>query len=164
MADRTNTFYALDDAIQGYGAQLLVGDGASPEQFEAIAGVISITPGSTTTEDIDRSHLRSPNKHREHGAGWRDTTPFSCTGRWLPKEESQSTAGGGSGSFTTGGIAAIAAAGTTHNFVIRLNDGSPATELAVRGYISEFTPGNIEGSTLIDLTFSIQPTEAYTLP
>ena len=45
MANRTDTYYAATGAIHGYGAQLMVGDGASPETFEAIAGVVSITPG-----------------------------------------------------------------------------------------------------------------------
>lgn len=95
MPDRSNTNYAAEDAIHGYGAQLMVGDGGTPEVFEAIAGVVSITPGEMSTADIDRTHLRSPDAHREHMPGIRDSGPFELEMIWLPKEQSQSNAGGG---------------------------------------------------------------------
>src|SRR3954467_15753514 len=101
MSDRTNTFYALSSALQGYGGQLLVGDGASPESFEAIAGISSIKPGEMSTEDGKRTHLRSPDAHHEHMAGLRDSGPFELMGRWLPTEQSQSNAGGGTGAFAS---------------------------------------------------------------
>jgi len=161
MADRTDTFYAAEDAIHGYGGQLMVGDGASPEVFEAIAGVVEITPGEMSTADIDRTHLRSPDAHREHMAGIRDSGPFSVRGIWLVDEQSQSNAGGGSGAFASGGLVALWRARTTHNFKIVLNDGSPATEWPFRGYISQFQPQAITLDDKIDFIASFQPTEAY---
>lgn len=161
MPDRTDTFYAVDGAIQGYGAQMQVGDGTSPENFESIAGVTQITPGAMETEDIDRTHLRSPDRHREHAPGLRDSGAFSCGGRWLPTEQSQSNAGGGSGAFASGGLIKLWRDAALHNFRILLNDGSPATAWPFRGYVSQFQPGVIEGPSLIDFNFSIQPTEAY---
>jgi hypothetical protein len=161
MADRTDSFYAASDAIHGYGAQLMVGDGASPETFEAIAGVLSITPGEMTTADIDRTHLRSPDAHREHMPGIRDSGAFTVSGIWLPGEESQNNTGGGSGSFTSGGLIAMWRARTTHNFKIVLNDGSPATEWPFSGYVSQFQPGEIGVDDKINFTASFMPTEAY---
>lgn len=158
MSDRTNTYYAVEGAIHGYGAQLLVGNGASPETFEAIAGITSITPGAMTTEDIKRTHLRSPDAHHEHMAGLRDSGAFSVNGVWLPTEQSQSNAGGGSGSFTSGGLIALWRARTTHNFKIVLAD---TTEWPFRGYVSQFQPGEIGTGDKINFTASFQPTEAY---
>lgn len=161
MSDRTGTFYALDSALQGYGGQLLVGDGASPEGFEAIAGISSIKPGEMSTEDGKRTHLRSPDAHHEHMPGLRDSGPFELMGRWLPTEQSQSNAGGGSGAFASGGLIALWRARTTHNFKIILNDGVN-TEWPFRGYVSKFQPGEIGiGPDAIDFTAGVQPTEAY---
>jgi hypothetical protein len=167
MADRSDTFYAVaDEAIHGYGAQLLVGDGASPETFQAIAGLKSITPGEMTTADIDVTHLRSPDAHREHRAGIRDSGAFTCTGVWLPLDESQSNTGGGSGSFTSGGMIAIWRARENRNYIIRLNNvpaGSPAQqyELPFRAYCSQFQPGEIGIEPTIDFTVSLMPNAAY---
>lgn len=161
MSDRTDTFYAAEGAIHGYGAQLMVGDGASPEAFEAIAGIVSIKPGEMKTADIVRTHLRSPDAHHEHMPGMRDSGPFEVTGVWLPEEESQSNAGGGSGPFASGGLVALWRARTTHNFKIVLNDGSPATEWPFRGYVAGFQPGEIGQDDKIDFTASFMPTQAY---
>lgn len=162
MADRSNTFYAVaDDAIHGYGAQLFLGDGASPEVFEAVAALTSITPGAMTTEDIKTTHLRSPDKHHEHRSGMRDSGPFTLKGTWLPNEQSQSNTGGGSGPFADGGLIAKWRSGANMNCKIVLNDGSPATEWPFRGYVSQFQPGEIGIGPVIDFTAAIQPTEAY---
>lgn len=162
MADRTDTFYAAEGAIHGYGAQLMVGNGASPETFEAIATVTSITPGAMNTEDIDRTHLRSPDAHREHMPGMRDSAAFTVQGIWLPTEQSQSNAGGGSGAFASGGLVALWRGRLTHNFKIALfADGSPSIEWPFRGYVSQFQPGEIGVADKINFTASFQPTEAY---
>jgi len=161
MSNRTDTFYAIDEAIHGYGAQLLVGNGASPEVFEAIAGLTKITPGAMETDDIMRTHLRSPDAHKEHQPGLRDSGAFTAECRWLPKEQSQSNAGGGTGAFQNGGLIAMWRARTTHNFKIVLNDGSPATEWPFRGYVKQFQPGEIGPDDVINATVSFQPTEAY---
>lgn len=163
MADRTDTFYAADRAIHGYGAQIMVGDGASPtEAFEAIAGVVSITPGAMETEDIDRTHLRSPAAHREHMPGMRNSGAFTCQMIWLPTEQSQSNAGGGSGAFSGGGTIALWTDRTTHNFKIVLYaDGSPSVEWPFRGYVSQFQPGEIGVADKINATASFMPTESY---
>src|SRR3989304_5862000 len=76
MADLTDTTYQ-GAGIHGYLAQFLVGDGASPEGFEAVADVIAITPPSTDTAAVDITHLRSPGAHREVIAGLRGTQPFN---------------------------------------------------------------------------------------
>jgi hypothetical protein len=164
MADRTDTFYAADEAIQPYGAQLLKGDGASPESFQAVAGVTRITPGAMTTEDGRRTHLRSPDAHHEHMPGMRDSAAFGLGLIWMPSDETQSNAGGGSGSFTGGGLIADWRARTIHNWKIRLNNGtSPALEWPFRGYVNAFTPGPIDVGSNDPITAEagIMPTQAY---
>lgn len=160
MADRTDTFYAAD-AIHGYGAQLLVGDGASPEQFQAIALVSRITFGDMTTAVIDKTHLRSPEAHREKLLGLRDSGPFSLEGIYSPTDESQSNAGGGSGPFATGGLLAIWRRREERNFILRLNDGSPETELPFRGAVSKYQPGEVGADDKINFTAEITPLQDF---
>jgi hypothetical protein len=167
MSDVTDTFYAVaSDAIHGYGGQILVGDGASPETFQAVKGVIRITPGSIETADLLTTHLRSPNRHQEHRAGMRDSGEIGIEAIFLPADESQSYAGGGSGSFAQGGMLKFAEDGINRNYIIRLNDvpgGSPGQqlELPVRGYVKGWTPGEITNDDVIKVTGSIMPSQDY---
>lgn len=163
MSDRTDTFYAIaGEAIHGYGAQIMIGDGASPENFQAVAGVLKITPGEMSTADEKVTHLRSLDAHEEHRPLLRDSGPFTCEGWWLPNDESQSNAGGGSGAFTTGGVIAMWRGRALHNLKIKLNDpGSPDLEWNFRGYCSRFQPGEISNDASIKFTMSFQPSEAY---
>lgn len=164
MADRTDTFYPAEESIQGYGGQLLVGDGASPESFEAVAGVVNIQPGEGSSADVDTTHLRSPGRHREHRAGISDDGAWQIEMIYLPGEVSQSTVGGGTGAFQGGGLPAMRADGENRNFILRLNNGSPATEVAFRGYVSAFAIGSVEVDGVIHATAGIMPTQAIELP
>lgn len=163
MANRTDTFFAAEAAIHGYGAQLMKGNASSPtETFEAIAAVRVITPGAMETADIDRTHLRSPDAHHEHMPGLRDSGAFQCEAIWLPHEQSQSFAGGGAGSFTGGGLLQDWQERTIHNWKIVLYaDGSPSIEWPFRGYVSQFQPGAIGIDDLITASISFMPTESY---
>lgn len=164
MADRTLGFYAAEGAIHGYGARMLIGDGASPEVFEAVAFLKNIQPGTMETTDMDRTHLRSPDAHREHMPGLRDSGAFVCTGIWIPDEQSLSNAGGGTNIFQSGGVIKLWRDRTIHNMKIKLNDGTDdtdGTEWPFRGYVRRFQPGDINNDAPIDFTIEFQPTEAY---
>lgn len=163
MSDRTDTFYAgADAAIHGYGAQLLVGSGGeSPEDFEAIAFVRSITPGAMETNDLDVGHLRSPDAHNEHAPGLRDSGAFTVTGMWVPTEQSHSNAGGGSVAFASGGLVALWRTRAIRNFkVVLFQDGSPGTEWPFRGYVRRFQPGEISNGAIVNFTAEFQPVRA----
>lgn len=161
MADETGTFYPATGAIHGYGAQWVIGDGTSPETFQAVKAVVSITPGDMNTAVIDRTHLRSPDAHREKMAGIRDSGPFTMSLIWLPEDESQSNTGGGSGSFTAGGIVALWRNRTERNMKIILGDSSPAIEWPFRGVITKFQPGTIGIDDKIGATVEVTPLQAF---
>jgi len=156
MADVTDTYYA-GEAFHGYGSQFMVGDGASPEGFEAVADILTITPGAMETARIDKTHLRSPAAHKESLAGLRDSGPFTISGNWRANHESQSNAGGGSGSFASGGLISMWIDRVTRNFKIVCSDGSPATEFPFSGYVSKFQPGEIGTDDKVNFTAEIQP-------
>jgi len=155
MADVTDTYYA-GEAINGYGAQLLVGQGGtSPEDYVAVADVDTITPGDMSTNVIDKTHLRSPDAHREKMAGLRDSGPFAISGNWRPRHGSQSNAGGDG--FTNGGLIGMWRARTEANFKIVLADGSPGLEMPFRGVVTKFQPGEIGIDSKIPFTAEITP-------
>lgn len=163
--DVTDQFYAAgDDALVGYGWQMLVGDGLSPESFTAVAGVTRVQLPAQSSSDIKTTHLRSPNRHEEHRAGMRDTPAFTVEMTWLPYHPSQSYAGGGTGAFATGGLPKMADDGTNHNFKFVANDGSPATTVTIRGYVGTFSPGQLDKDNPVPATCSIQPVQAPSLP
>ena len=158
--DVTNTYYP-SEGFNGYGSQLMVGDGASPEVFEAIAFIDTITPGDMNTAVIDRTHLRSPEAHREKLLGLRDSGPFTLKGTWVPLHRSQSNVGGGTGAFASGGLLAIWRNRLTKNFKIVLSDGSPATEWPFTGGVTKFQPGEISGENKVDFTAEITPLQDF---
>jgi hypothetical protein len=155
MSDVTNTYYP-GEAFTGYGVQLLVGQGgASPETFVAIADLESITPGDMSTDVIEKTHLRSPEAHREKLAGLRDSGAFALAGNWRPTHGSQSNAGGDG--FTSGGLIGLWRTRKECAFKIILTDGSPGTELPFRGIVSKFQPGEISGDAKVGFTAEITP-------
>lgn len=166
MADRTGTLYGIaDEAVHGLGGQFLVGDEGSPETFQAVAGVRNIASSEASTEDIDVTHLRSEGAHREHMPGLRDHGPFTITGIYLPNDESHSTAGGGSGSFTSGGLPTIWKNREFRNFKVELNDpASPNFDWTFRGYIASFAIGDVNVDGVVEFTCTVQPSEDFDTP
>lgn len=161
-ANLTNTFYPAEGSAHGYGSQLLVGfesgSPGSPEIFEAVAEVRSIAFGDMTTANFDRTHLRSPDAHRELEAALRSSGPFSLECNWRPRHVSQSYNGGGSGSFTGGGTLRIWVERQTRNFKIVKTEGiDEPLELAFTGFVSKFQPGPIGADDGPNLTLEIQP-------
>lgn len=158
MANVTDTYYA-GDAFIGYGSQLLVGQGDSPETFVAIADIESITPGEMSTEVVKKTHLRSPEAHHEKLAAIRDSGPFKLKGNWRPLHGSQSnTTNSSADGFTGGGgLMFLWRTRAERNFKIVLSDGSPATEWPFRGTVTKFQPGEIGVGDKVPFEAEITP-------
>lgn len=160
LGDPTGLFYP-SEGFDGFGSQLEVGDGTSPENFEAVAFIATITPGAMVTDKVERTHLRSPAAHREWIAGLRNSEAFTIEGQWVPGHQSQSNAGGGSGAFASGGLVAMWIDRLQRNFRIVCSDGSPSTVWPFRGFVSKFQPGQIAGSTIVNFTAEITPAQDF---
>lgn len=163
MADRTGTYYSAEGAIIGYGAQVLIGNGASPEVFQAVAGVKVVTMPETMFKDVLLTHLRSPNRHDEHRAGIRDSSEMAVEGIYIFGDESLTTAGGGSGPFSAGGLPVLAADGENRNIVVRFADDD-TSEVEIRGYLKGFSLTNVGTEEPVGYKFSVMPAQAITLP
>lgn len=161
-ANLTDTYYPAEGSAHGYGSQLLVGFSSgspgSPEIFEAVAEVRSITFGDMTTATFDRTHLRSPDAHREIEAALRSSGAFSLECNWRPRHSSQSYTGGGSGSFVGGGMLRQWVERRTRNFKLVLAQGEDADlEIPFTGFVSRFQPGPVGADDGPNLTMEIQP-------
>ncbi len=165
MANVTGTYYA-GDAFIGYGAELRVGqDDGSPETFVAVADVTVITPGDMTTGVVEKTHLRSPDRHKEKIATLRDSGAFSISGNYRPQHGSHTVAGG-DGFAADRSLVSLWRDVTEANFEIELpiDAGSPAIVLAFRGVVTKYQIGALGVETKVDFTAEITPLSAYDLP
>jgi hypothetical protein len=157
MADVTDQFYPAEGKFHGYGTQFMVGDDTSPPNFEALAEVTNIALGRMTTAAFDRTHLRSPNAHREKLAGMRDSEAITLQLNWRPKHESQSNTGGGSGSFAAGGLLHFCITRATKTWKLVCTDESPATEVEIEAFVSAYQIGPIGVDDGPGLTVELTP-------
>lgn len=159
MADVTGTYYENTTDI-GYGAELKVGQGDSPETFVSVKGVVSIKLGKLTNEKIKRTHLRSPNRAHEYTTGLADYDAIQVRVNWDPNHGSQNQAGATDG-FTGAGLLGLNIAQTTRNFkAVLLIDGSPF-EWPFSGKVISFDPPEITNDGLLEAMFEIQPVSDY---
>lgn len=159
--DVTDLFYA-GDAFIGYGAQLLVGQDDSPETFVAVPDVTSITPGDASTGIVDKTHLRSPDRHREKKGTIRDHGAFAVAGNYRPEHGAHKTAGG-DGFLPGRSLVALNDNVTEANFKIELpvDAGSPAIELSFRGLVSRYQIGALTVEGLVPFTMDITPLRSF---
>ena len=160
MADVTGTYYENDTDI-GYGTELLVGQGDSPETFVAVKGVVSVKLGKLMAEKIRRTHLRSPNRAHEYTTGLADYDAIQVVVNWDPSHGSQNAAGGSDGFSAGRGLLGLNISQATANFqaVIPIA-GSPLT-WPFSGKVIGFDPPEINNEGLLEATFEIQPVSDY---
>lgn len=166
MADITNEYYASEGFI-GYGTQVLVGQGGSPETFVAIPEVNSVTPGDMTTGTVQMTHLRSPGRHHEKKATIRDSGPIvlECNYNVMHGAHKQ---GGGDGFSATHNLLQLWRNVTECNFRIVLPDetgtgGSPdlGEVIDIAGVITRYQIGAIGLEEKVGCTIEITPLRDY---
>lgn len=76
---------AASNALLGYGSIVEVSTtGNSPDVLQALDEITTITPPSSTLDQIDVSHMQSPNRRREFISGMTDGGEFSCEMNYVP--------------------------------------------------------------------------------
>lgn len=162
MADVTGQFYA-GEAFTGYGSEFRIGQGDSPETFVAVADVRLITPGAMTTGQAEKTHLRSPDYHREWLLTLRDSEAFSVQGNYRPGHGSH-TVQGGDGFDPDYSLVSLWRDRREANFEIELPPEAGSHVLEFRGGVTRYQPGAIGIEQLVDFTAEIRPLRAYALP
>jgi len=171
----TDLFYA-GEAFIGYGAQFLVGqDDGSPETFVAVPDIMSITPGDMNTGVVDKTHLRSPGRHREKLGTIRDSGPITLAGNYRPSHGAHKQVGG-DGFSATHSLLSLWRNVTECNFQLVLPDaagfreegsppmvGSPATAivLPLRGVVTKYQIGQLTLDNKVEFTCEITPLQDY---
>ncbi len=74
----------MSDAAIGYGSTLQVHDGGSPPAYVSIGEVTDITPPSATVDQVDVTHMQSPDRRREFIDGLIDGGECSFTLNFVP--------------------------------------------------------------------------------
>src|SRR5262245_7736439 len=75
---------AASQALLGYGSVIEIQNETSPDVFVALAEVISITPPSADVDQVDVTHMSSPNRFREFIDGLIDGGEFSFDINFIP--------------------------------------------------------------------------------
>lgn len=167
MANVTNTYYA-GEAFIGYGAQVLVGQGgASPQTYVAIPDVRSVTFGEMTTGVVQKTHLRSPDRHHEKKATLRDSGPIVIECNYRPSHGAHQL-GGGDGFSATHNLPQLWRNVTEASFRVILPDetgatGSPNTgeSLDIAGVVTRYQIGQLQTEDLVPVTIEITPLRDY---
>lgn len=160
MADVTGEFYA-GEAFIGYGAEFLVGQGdGSPETFTAVPDIDSITMGDMTTGVVDKTHLRSPGRHREKLATIRDSGPIVLAGNYRPSHGAHMQVGG-DGFDSTHNLLALWRNVTENNFEIQMPAAAGSTVLPIRGVVTRYQIGALTLDGKTPFTCEITPLQDY---
>lgn len=75
---------AASQATLGYGSVVQIATEASPDVYASIDEVTNVTPPQSTLDQIDVSHMQSPNRRREYISGMTDSGDFVCEGNFVP--------------------------------------------------------------------------------
>lgn len=76
---------AASEALLGYGSTFEIAtSGNSPTDFVSLGEVYNITPPSDTVDQIDVTHMQSPNRRREFISGLVDGGECSFEMNWVP--------------------------------------------------------------------------------
>lgn len=162
MADETSNFYAGNADI-GYGTEVLVGQGGSPESFVALQDVVSISGlESFTNEVIDKTHLRSPGRAREKMVGLADYESVVITCQYDPANVTGGhKSAGGDGFSATHNMPALQRSALETNFKVLFGSGSPQEELDIVGIVSGMTRDEISVNGKLQRRYTITPLRDY---
>lgn len=139
-------------ATIGYGTLLQRGDGGSPEVFSAIAEVISITPPQAVADDVEVTHLSSPNRTKEYIQGMIDAGEASISINWLPGDATHDE---------LTGLLANQISGAVKNWRIVLPNALLTWQFP--GYVKSFEPEEITAGDKLgaSVTFKVTGASSY---
>jgi hypothetical protein len=72
------------EALLGYGSRFLIESLSSPNVYEDLGEVFNITPPSATVDQVDVTHMQSPDRRREFISGLIDGGECSFEMNYIP--------------------------------------------------------------------------------
>lgn len=130
--------------VSSQGDKIYMGDFASPNNYVAIPGVISIDGPQSENPTIDVSDLDSTSK--EYIGGLKDNGSLSLTCNWAPSNAIQRSVR----------AAQVANPPTTKMFVLELNDTVPPTRWEFQGFVKSFKPKlGVDAKKEVDIEIQI---------
>lgn len=75
---------AASQAMLGYGSRFMIATDASPDVYQEMSEITTITPPSNTLDQIDVTHMQSPNRRREFISGLNDGGEASFEMNFIP--------------------------------------------------------------------------------
>lgn len=138
-------------ATIGYGTLLKRGDGGSPEVFAAIAEVVGITPPQAVADDVEVTHLSSPNRTKEFIQGMIDAGEASFSINWLPSDSTHDE---------LTGLLANQISGAVKNWQVVLPNA--LLTWTFPGYVKSFEPDEITAGDKLGASVTIKVTGAST--
>lgn len=129
-------------ADTGYGGKFHRESDDSPSVYVEVAEVLSITPPQLSREEVDVTHLQSPNEYNEYRPGMKDGGSPTISMAFLPANA------------TNVNMLADFEDGTLRNYKITYPDTST---WIFEAFISGYTPGEIANNERItaEVTFRI---------
>jgi len=73
----------MSDAVLGYDSEFAIGTDASPPVYTDLIEVTEITFPNIVADDVDVTHMKSPNKTREYIAGLKEGGECAVTCNWI---------------------------------------------------------------------------------
>lgn len=138
----------MTDAKIGYGSILKRGNGGSPEVFTAIKETVTFGLPKPESDDVEVTHLTSPNRKREYIAGLIENGEVQATMNWIPNDPTQDH---------LTGLLADQKSGVVRNWQALVGT-TPIITWSFSGYVKSFAPDDVEAASPLRATLTIKVT------
>jgi hypothetical protein len=78
----------MSDAVLGYGSKFYIGNTNSPPTYTQLEEVTNITPPSSEVDQVEVTHMQSPDRRREYIDGLIDPGECSFEMNYIPGSDS----------------------------------------------------------------------------
>lgn len=143
---------AASEARVGWGGSVSLSTDNTAANLQELVEVVSFGLPDESTDEVDVTHLKSPNRYKEFIAGLTDRGSVEVTLNYVP------------GSTTDTLISAARAAGDTRavKFVIPDTDGTPAWEISTFAFVQGYSRGPVSAGDKIEATVRLRITGEQT--
>lgn len=145
----------------GYNSEFLIGQGDSPETFVALKDVIEVDMGGFDADIYEKTHLKSPGRAKEKGAGLSDYDDITVRCNYNRDPASGHVAEGGGSFSATHNMAALNKSLIECNFLALIGSTSPQREIPITGIVKSAKGPVVGPSQKMEITYTITPLRDY---